>query len=153
MSKQKRLFWYTVLGLLIIVQVYPVTRPEVVANNPDDIMKVTEIPSNVSSMLKAACYDCHSNETSFPWYSSVSPVKWLVYQDIRKGREKLNFSNWASMDKMDQAEVLDNISTEVMGGDMPMKIYHIMHSDAKLSDEDRQAIADWADEYTEALFE
>jgi cytochrome c551/c552 len=153
MSKKKRLFWYTILGLIIVIQVYPVTAPEVVVDNPGDIMKSTEIPANVSSMLKSACYDCHSNETVYPWYTNVAPVKWLVYRDTREGRKELNFSNWASMDKMDQAEALDEISTEVMSGDMPMKIYPIMHADAKLSDEDRQAIADWADEYTEALFE
>lgn len=153
MSKKKKLFWYTVLGLIIVIQVYPVTVPEVMKDNPGDIMKSTEIPANVSTMLKAACYDCHSNESKFPWYSHVAPVKWLVYNDIIKGREKLNFSEWASMDKADQADALDGISTEVSSGDMPMKIYPIMHHDAKLSDADRQAIEDWTDEYTDALFE
>lgn len=153
MSKKKKLFWYTVLGLIIVIQVYPVTAPEVIKDNPGDIMNSTEIPANVSTMLKAACYDCHSNETNYPWYTNVAPVKWLVYRDTREGRKELNFSEWASMDKMDQADALDNISSEVSSGDMPMKIYPIMHSDAKLSEQDRQAIVDWADEYTEALFE
>lgn len=153
MNKKKKLFWYSVLGIAIIIQVYPVTTPVVVADNPGDIMKSTEIPANVSSMLKTACYDCHSNESKYPWYAYVAPVKWLVIRDIREGKKELNFSEWVSMDKADQAEVLGNISDEVISGEMPMKIYPIMHPKAKLSDEDRKAISDWADEYTEALFE
>lgn len=152
MSKKKRIFWYTVLGLAIIIQVYPVTAPEVINDNPGDIMKNTEMPAKVSSMLKAACYDCHSNETVYPWYAQVAPVKWLVYKDTREGREELNFSEWASMNIEDKADILDEISSEVASGDMPMKIYPIMHSKAKLSDADRKAISDWADEYIEVLF-
>jgi len=153
MSKKKRLIWYSVIGIIILMQAYPVSQPEVKTENPNDLLASTEVPDNIAVMLKSACYDCHSNETVYPWYSYVAPVKWLVYRDTKEGREDLNFSEWASMSKMDQATALSDISDEVSEGDMPMKIYPIMHPKAKLSDEDRQAIADWADELTEALFD
>jgi len=153
MSKKKRLFWYSFFGVIILMQVYPVEQPEVKKDNPNDLLVNTEMSNDVAVMLKSACYDCHSNETVYPWYSYVAPVKWLVYRDTRDGREELNFSNWNEMSKMDQATALSDISDEVLAGDMPMKIYPIMHAEAKLSDEDRQAIADWADELTEALFD
>ncbi len=153
MSKKKNLIWYSVIGIFILMQAYPVSRPAVSHENPNDIIATANVPDNIASMLKTACYDCHSNETVYPWYSYVAPVKWLVYRDTRVGREELNFSDWNSMSKMDRATALSDISEEVAEGDMPMAIYPIMHSDAKLSDEDRQAIADWADELTEALFE
>ena len=153
MSKKKNLFWYSVFGIIILMQLYPVSRPEVKSENPKDLLVTTVVPDNIAVMLKTACYDCHSNETIYPWYSYVAPVKWLVNRDTRVGREELNFSDWAGMSKMDQASALSDISDEVGEGDMPMKIYPIMHAEAKLSDEDRQAIADWADELTEALFD
>jgi len=153
MSKKKRLFWYTFFGIILLMQVYPVNQPPVSNDNPKDLLLTTEVPEHISTMLKTACYDCHSNETVYPWYSYVAPIKWLVNRDTRVGREELNFSNWASMSKMDQATALSDISDEVLEGEMPMKIYPIMHSDARLSDEDRQAIADWADELTETLFD
>ena len=153
MSKKKQLFWYSFFGFIILIQVYPVSQPIGSTHNPNDLIATTEVPDNIAVMLKTACYDCHSNETIYPWYSYVAPVKWLVYRDTRVGREELNFSNWANMSKMDQATALSDISDEVSEGDMPMKIYPIMHAEAKLSDDDRQAITDWADELTEALFD
>jgi hypothetical protein len=153
MSKKKRLFWYSFFGIIILMQAYPVERPAVSTDNPDDLLKNIEVPEDVAGMLRAACYDCHSNETVYPWYSYVAPVKWLVYRDTEEGREDLNFSNWAAMSKMDQATALDDLASEVEEGDMPMKIYPITHPDAKLSDEDRQKIVDWANETMETLFD
>jgi len=153
MSKRKRLLWYSVFGIIILMQVYPVSQPEVFSDNPNDLLKNVEVPENISSMLKSACYDCHSNESVYPWYTNIAPVKWLIYRDINVGREALNFSNWTLLSKVEMAGALDEINDEVSEGDMPMKIYPITHPDAKLSDEDRQAIVDWADELMESLFE
>lgn len=153
MTKTKKLIWYSIIGIFILVQLYPSSRPEVTMDNPNDLFKATEVPVEVASMLKAACYDCHSNESVYPWYTSIAPVKWLIYRDINVGREELNFSDWASMSKMDMAGALDEISGAVLDGEMPMKIYPLTHPDAKLSEEDRQLIGDWANNYMEALFE
>jgi len=153
MSKKKRLLWYSIIGVIVLMQAYPVSQPKISEDNPNDLIATTEVPDNIAGMLKTACYDCHSNETIYPWYSYVAPIKWLVYRDTYEGREDLNFSNWADMSKMDQATALSDISDEVLEGEMPMKIYPIMHAEAKLSDEDRQALADWADELTESLFD
>jgi len=153
MSKKKRLFWYSFFGIIILMQAYPVERPAVSMDNPNDLIKSAEVPGDVAQLLRSACYDCHSNETVYPWYSYVAPVKWLVYRDTEEGRKELNFSDWGAMKKMDQATALDDISSEVEEGDMPMKIYPLMHPDAKLSDEDRQKIMDWADATMETLFD
>ena len=153
MTKRTSLTWYTILGLIILMQVYPIDRPSVSSDNPNDLLLNTEIPIEVGEMLRTACYDCHSNETAYPWYTNIAPVKFLIYRDINEGREHLNFSNWTSMSKMDIAGALSEISDEVSDGDMPMKIYPITHPDAKLSDEDRALIVKWVDDYTELLFE
>ena len=111
------------------------------------------LPDSVAMLLKNACYDCHSNETVFPWYSYVAPVSWLVNRDIRLGREHLNFSDWESKSKMDKASILGEIADEVELANMPMPIYIIMHPEAKLSTDERQLIIDWTDDFGEQLFE
>ena len=152
MSK-RRIFWFLFVGVLVLIQLYPVPRPEVSSINPGDLMKNVDVPSNISTILKSTCYDCHSNETIYPWYSNIAPVKWLVYSDINNAREELNFSEWNSLTKMDKAEILDDISTEVLEEEMPLKIYPLMHAEAKLSKADRESISEWAEMLAEELFE
>jgi len=153
MDKKKKIFIYTLIGIFALMQIYPSKRPEVTAINPDDLIKNTNTPENIAYMLKSACYDCHSNESTYPWYANIAPVKWWIYDHINEGREDLNFSTWATLSKTDQAEALDDIATAVMEGEMPLKPYPITHPKAKLSEADRQAISDWTEILSEKLFE
>ena len=144
------------LGLLtifLISQLFPANLPEVTLENPSDLISNNDVPKEIESMLRTTCYDCHSNETVYPWYSYVSPVKFLVSKDTRKGRKHLNFSEWEDYSKADKLEVLDEISEEVGEGEMPMKIYPIVHPDAKLSDVDREVLVSWAEDFAESMFD
>ena len=151
--KRKNIFLYVAIGVLVLIQFYPVSRPEVSLINPDDLLKNVKVEVELSSLLRSTCYDCHSNETNYPWYASIAPVKWLVYDDIREAREELNFSEWNSLSKIDMAEKLDDISTEVLEEEMPLKIYPLTHPEAKLTKADRELIAAWAEMLAEELFE
>ena len=151
MSRRKKTIWFIIIAILI--QLYPVSRPEVSQDNPDDLMKHVDVPADISTILKSTCYDCHSNETYYPWYANIAPIKWLVYDDVVSAREELNFSEWNGLTKMDMAEKLDDISTEVLEEEMPLKIYPLMHPKAKLSKADREAISEWAELFAEELFE
>ncbi len=111
------------------------------------------MPKEIAVMLRTSCYDCHSNETNYPWYSFVAPVSWLVKRDAQEGREHLNFSIWNSLEKSDKAEGYYEIAEEVEEGEMPMKIYPIIHWKASLNDSERQAIAKWAEASAEKLYE
>ena len=142
-----------IIILFVIIQLVPRNLPEVVKDNPDDLLKNNVVPAEIVSMLRASCYDCHSNETVYPWYSYVAPVSWLVKRDTRLGREHLNFSDWQTFEKADMASAYYEIAEEVGDGEMPMKIYPIMHADARLSDEQRKAIVNWAESAAEALYE
>lgn len=150
--KRKKILQVLVL-LFIVIQFIPSDRPEVIADNPSDLLKNNEVPEKIESILRESCYDCHSNETVYPWYAYVAPVSFLVSKDTREGRDELNFSYWEDLDKIEKAEMLDEISEEVEEGEMPMKIYPITHPDAKLSDADRAEIVFWAEEMAESLFE
>ena len=103
------------------------------------------VAANVKTVLKRACYDCHSNETVWPWYSNVAPISWLVARDVNDGREEVNFSTWETMSPEKQAKRQRKIGEEVAGGDMPLFFYLPMHPKAKLSDADKAVIKAWSD--------
>ena len=103
-----------------------------------------QMSEEVKSTLKRACYDCHSNETHWPWYSQVAPVSWFVTDHVNHGRNDLNFSDWSGYDKSTQAEYLRLIQATVKAEMMPLSSYLLAHSEAKLSPEDKTIISDWA---------
>jgi hypothetical protein len=150
---KKKTIWISLVVIFIVIQLIPSGRPDVIKDNPNDLIRNVQVPEKVQQMLRAACYDCHSNESIYPWYAYVAPVSFLVSRDIRVGREELNFSDWKTFDKIEQAKLLDKITEEVDEGEMPMAIYPPLHPEAKLSADDRQRIIDWADSLAESLFE
>lgn len=143
-----------VFVVFIALQFFQPTLPEVINTNPNDLVSNNkDIPEDVSAILKNSCYDCHSNETTYPWYSYISPVSLLVVRDIEVGKEELNFSNWEDLNKIEKAGALDDITGVIEIGEMPMKIYTIIHQDANLNDAERELLINWAEEYGESLFE
>src|SRR5580658_3263626 len=125
-----------VLILAILIQVVPFGHSH---TNP----AVTKEPgwdsSDTATLFRRACYDCHSNETVWPWYSNVAPVSWLVQRDVNGGRNHLNFSEWDHPQKHAK-----DVTTQVKQGDMPPWFYLPMHPDARLSEIDKQALIDGA---------
>lgn len=127
-----------VVVLFVAIQAVPVER-----SNPP-VGSEVPAPENVRSILRRACYDCHSNETVWPWYSRIAPVSWLLAADVRKGREELNYSTWGALDEARRAKKLKETWEEVADGEMPPWFYLAMHRDAVLSDDDRRALRAWA---------
>ena len=99
---------------------------------------------HLANLLHVACYDCHSYETRWPWYSHIMPVSWQVVDDVNKGRKHLNFSDWPT-DPARVAKKLSSISEQLEYKEMPLAKYTLIHRDARLSDEDRKALMAWAD--------
>jgi hypothetical protein len=147
----------SILGGLALVflgiQFVPNQLPAVEMNNPGDIIQIGIVSQEVSGLLKTSCYSCHSNETIYPWYSYVAPSSWLVAKDVREGREELNFSTWQENDMIKKLGFLDDISSEVGEGRMPMEIYTFMHPSAKLTDEQRELIVTWAEDSMDVVVE
>jgi hypothetical protein len=132
---------WILLGMLLIlvaIQFAPVDRlnPPVEAEVP--------APANVRAILRRACYDCHSNETVWPWYSQVAPFSWLLAYNVREGREELNFSTWNRITTQQQVKKLKESWKEVADEDMPPWDYLRIHRDATLLAEDRMALRTWA---------
>jgi Haem-binding domain len=105
-------------------------------------------PSEIDRALRAACYDCHSNETVWPWYSHVAPISWLLAYDVKEGRAELNFSTWQLYDAKKEQKKLKEIVETMNNGEMPPWYYVIIHPEARLADEDHQALVAWASQGT-----
>ena len=123
---------------LVVIQFVPVDR----TNPPVE----TEVPATaeVRAVLRRACYDCHSNETVWPWYSRIAPVSWLVARDVHEGREELNFSTWNRLTTKEQIKALHESWETVEEGEMPLWFYLPTHSEARLSAQDRSVLRAWS---------
>jgi hypothetical protein len=129
------------LGLVAVaaaIQLVPVDRTSA------PVTAEIQAPANVRAVLKRSCYDCHSNETTWPWYSRVAPVSWLVARDVREGRKELNFSEFAGYAARRQAHKLKEVREQVADGEMPPWFYVAVHSDAALSPEDKALLREWS---------
>lgn len=124
----------SVVLIFIAIQFVPVDGQEV---NPE-IRAEPEWPSaEVRDLVVTACYDCHSNETVWPWYSNIAPFSWSITEHVREGREHLNFSEW---DQDDATEHAYEAGEEVEEGKMPLTSYTLLHGDSRLSDEERELL-------------
>ena len=140
--KKWKLILPAALGIFAALQLFNPARtnPPVVA----DFIAAANPPAPVAAFLRAACYDCHSHETIWPWYSHIAPVSWLVVSDTTEGREHLNFSDWPD-EAVRAAKKMDRIN-EVLGyREMPPKKYTLIHADARLTEAQRKEIMDWTD--------
>jgi hypothetical protein len=124
--------------VFLLAQVIPVDR-----SNPLMVQEMTADPE-IMQILRRSCFDCHSNETVWPWYSYVAPVSWLVAYDVREGRRELNFSEFNRISASDLREVIEEIGEEVEEGKMPPSIYTVTHPSARLSSDDIRKLRRWA---------
>lgn len=108
-------------------------------------------PPEVANMLRTACYDCHSYETRWPWYGHVAPVSWWLQSHIEDARDVLNFSEWPHNDAQKAARKLNHIGDSVRDGDMPLPSYLKIHKEARLTDEQRTALSNWAFQESDRL--
>jgi hypothetical protein len=116
------------------------TNPRV---DPAVALNATTTPLPVVNVLRRSCYDCHSSETRWPWYSVIAPASWLVATDVNHGRGQMNFSRWGSYNPYDRADLLDKICDNVTHRKMPLWQYRIIHTDARLSDGEIAAVCAW----------
>ena len=126
------LIWAVIVVILIVIaiQFVPVDR-----SNPPITQNVNWDSPATEELARRACFDCHSNETAWPWDARIAPVSWLIADHVTEGRQHLNFSEW------DQPNAeLDEMLHEIKGGDMPLQSYVLMHPKAKLSDSEREAL-------------
>lgn len=139
MKKLHVLIGLAALGVILAgAQLVPVER-----TNPP-VEQDMPAPAQVKAILKASCYDCHSNETVWPWYSKVAPVSWLVAADTAEGRERLNFSTWNQFSAEQRQEIVAQVMKEIRKGEMPPWYYTIKHGEGKITPENLAILEAWA---------
>jgi hypothetical protein len=135
--KKARYGIFLFLAALLIAQFIQIERVNPPARS--DIHATPEI----ASLLRNTCYDCHSNETVWPWYAHVAPVSWLVASDVSEGRRHVNFSEWETYDSDKKSHKLTAMAEEIQDGMMPPWYYSMIHRRARLSAENRARILSW----------
>jgi len=140
------------IGFILIQFVMP-ERANPAIDQSLTIAAQAELTPPLATMIKASCFDCHSNETRWPWYSYIAPVSWLVADDVASGRKHLNFSEWGKYPKSKRVLKLGQIYEQVSKEEMPIKKYLMMHADARLSAADRDSIVSWTERERDRLSE
>lgn len=153
MKKFFKVLLISLVAAFVIIQFVPSSRPDNQPVSGQDIFEIQAIPTEVGSILKNACYDCHSQSVKYPWYSYVAPVSWLVARDVNMGREHLDFGKWGKLSKRDKIKVLSEVAEEVEDENMPMQIYINLHSEADLTEKQRELIINWSEELAEQIME
>ncbi len=144
MKRFFRLFFIVILVILLLVQFYP--RPKKNQDNsinPNDISQVHMVSPEVQGILKTSCYDCHSNNTEYPWYSKLQPVASWLGDHIDEGKDELNFSEFGSYSIRRQFRKLEEINNEIKADEMPLSSYTLIHRDAILSADKKLVLANW----------
>jgi len=152
---RKKLKWAGVIAVVLLIgaQFLQPERTNPALDESKEIRAALEVPVEVRAVLERSCYDCHSNQTKWPWYSYVAPASWLVSYDVKKGRRQLNFSVWGDYKKNRQINKLEGIADQVSQGEMPLKKYVVMHPAAALSKTEIDLISKWAEKERDRLSE
>ena len=125
--------------IIFIVMQFIQTKKENFAVEKNLEIKATE---EVMNIFKTSCFDCHSNEVKWPWYSNIAPFSWVISTHVNNGRQALNFSTWENYTQEEKNKKLKNIYRTVYAS-MPLQSYIFLHEDADLTKEQRSIVRDW----------
>lgn len=141
----------SVLIVFIFIQFFRIDKSNPPVDSAQDFVVSTSAPEPIQKILKSACYDCHSYETQYPWYSNLAPVSWWLKNHINEGREEMNFSNWGTFSAKKKDHKLEECIELVDEGEMPLSAYTWIHGESRLTAEDRKTLTSWFRQVRAAL--
>jgi len=147
----KKILLFAIAIVFIAIQFY---RPAFNKSSQvfaTDISKIVTTSDSVQAVLKNTCYDCHSNNTNYPWYSNIQPMGWLMVKHIRKGKDELNFSEFGSYSQRRQLSKLNGIANSIKDNIMPLPSYKMMHKNAQLSTYEKALLINWVQQAKDSL--
>jgi hypothetical protein len=155
-KKGNKFSWIKRIGFFLltafaIIQFFQPGKNNQSLDMANDISKVVSVPEDVHNILKTSCYDCHSNNTAYPWYANIQPVGWWLKDHIDEGKSHINFQDFALVEGNErfptpilrQDHKLEEVAEMVETGEMPLKSYTIIHGGAKLDEAQKKKILDW----------
>ena len=150
MSRIKKTLLVALIVFIAIQFVRP-ARNESGQPSPADISKIYPVPANVHAILKTSCYDCHSNNTNYPWYSNVQPVGWWLASHIKEGKAELNFSEFGQYSIRRQRSKLFAIAKSIEDGTMPLRSYTLVHSNSRFTAHEKASLINWANQAKDSV--
>lgn len=129
----KKIFYFLLLAF-VVIQFFQIDKTNPPVDESQDFLKINNTPENIAAQIKASCYDCHSNESKYPWYSNIQPVAWFLKNHIDEGREELNFSEFGTYTSKRQAHKMEECAELIEKDEMPLSSYTIIHKDAVLDE-------------------
>ncbi len=129
--------------VLVIIQFF---RPDknISSETPNtDFLVSSQAPETIAAMINTSCYDCHSNNTNYPWYAEVAPISWMIANHVEEGKEELNFSEWSTFSEKRKKKKIKEMIDELEEKEMPLTGYLLMHSEAKLSEAQTEELLTW----------
>lgn len=135
----------------IAIQFFHPAKNKAGGEQPNHIGKVFAMSEDVKSILSKACYDCHSNNTRYPWYSNVQPVDWFLNKHIKKGKSEINFDEFTNRSLRFQYHKMEEIEEQIKEGKMPLNSYTWLHKDAKLTDAEKNTLIAWSQANMDSL--
>ena len=151
MKKKLRRTGVVLLVVLGAIQFWRPARNLAPGPGPNDIHVKHPVPVRVQALLKRACYDCHSNDTRYPWYAEVQPVRWWLDRHINQGRMDLNFSEFGSYTSKKATRRMDALVEEVSDHRMPLPSYTWMHPEARLTPDEIKLLVKWAEDLRDEI--
>ena len=142
------------IGLIIflLMQLYQPARNESFEQDiTANFTKVYNVPKNVEAIVRTSCYDCHSNNTNYPWYANIQPVRFFMEHHIKEAKEDLNFSEWGNYSKRKQENKLDRIVKQIKSDEMPLASYTLIHKNARLTTVQKEEIMDWLSKIKDSI--
>ena len=142
------------IGLIIflLMQLYQPARNESFEQDiTANFTKVYNVLKNVEAIVRTSCYDCHSNNTNYPWYSNVQPVGFFMEHHIKEAKEDLNFDEWGKYSKRKQENKLDRIVKQIKSDEMPLASYTLIHKNARLTTVQKEEIMDWLSKIKDSI--
>ncbi len=141
--KNVKIILSVLLLVLIVLQFFRPEKNIEEGLNEADISYAIEVPAHIHKMLVEKCYDCHSNNTHYPWYFNFQPVAWWMADHIRHGKEEMNFSDFKNYSEKKANHKLEEISELIKDDEMPLPSYTLVHQSTKLTSEEKVAINAW----------
>jgi hypothetical protein len=140
----KKKIFIGLLLLLVAIQFIQPNKNTATEVSKNNITNKYQVPQEVATILKTSCYDCHSNNTVYPWYSNIQPGAWFIANHVNEGKSELNFDEFLSYPSRKAAHKLEEVAEVVERHEMPLSSYTLIHTNAKLNDEQIKVLKDWA---------
>ena len=135
----------------VVIQFLPNQLNKSQTISKSDFLVINKVPTSIKNKLQTSCYDCHSNNTNYPWYSKIQPVAKFLENHVKEGKKELNFSEWDSLSVRRKRSKLKSIISQIKDDEMPLTSYTLIHRDAKFSEKEKQEMIQWMTQKKDSL--